>query len=66
MLTIRNVESCRIHLDPAFEEDTVQLIFGFKVDESRVYACSAEEAGGKPVFEVDVTVSELDVELADL
>jgi hypothetical protein len=43
--------------------DDVHLIFGVNVDGRRVYASSAEEIRGNTVFQLDIAISEIDVEL---
>ena len=65
ILRIENVVSCRIEQPPADCDDQVELLFGFTVDGLRIYACSAAEHRGKPCFEIELEVSEIDVELAD-
>jgi hypothetical protein len=44
----------------------VQLIFGIQLQEKQVYACSAEEDRGRPLFSITLDVSGLDVEISDV
>ena len=44
--------------------EDVHLLFGVNVNGRRVFACSAEETRGHTVFNLDVAVSEIDIELA--
>ncbi len=63
-ITIRKVTHCQIERYQQSKQ-TVMIIFGLKIEEDRMYICSAEEDRGQPLFSIDCRVSELDLEIKD-
>lgn len=65
-VTVRNVVSFDIedntNPEPGHE---IVLLFGIRLQDKEVYACSAEEDRGQHSFSVTLRVAELDVEIAD-
>ena len=45
--------------------ETVELIFGFKIEGNEIYLCSAAEDRGVPCFEMTCRVSAIDIEIKD-
>ncbi len=44
----------------------VTVLFGPKIDERKIYVSSAEEERGKPIVEITMYISRVDIELVDL
>ncbi len=63
-VTIRNVIECRIENHTEGLE-TIQLIFGLKIQKGEVFLSSAEEDRGIPCYTLSCRISELDIEIQD-
>ncbi len=65
-VTVRNVIKCQVEDNtttaPVAE---VQLLYGIRLEDKAVFACSAEEHRGRTCFAVTLEVTELDFEMAD-
>lgn len=66
VLIIGNVLECSFRHDDEAPVGEVTLLFGVRVREGSVYLCSAEEVAGSPVFEMDIVIGGLDIELRDI
>ena len=67
VVTVRNVVACDI--DDFTDDDLdgrVELLFGVTVEGATVFASSAEESRGTTCYQISMTVSELDIEVADI
>jgi hypothetical protein len=60
----RNVAACRVRAEATKAEQQHQLLFGIQLRPASLYLSSATENRGDTCFEVDATVSSLDVRLA--
>lgn len=65
-VVVRNVVKCEIgdRTSPDLGEE-VDLLFGVRLREKEVYACSAAEARGQSCFSVMIEVAQLDIEISD-
>lgn len=63
-VTLRNITACRIE-DRTEGMETVELIFGFKIERNKIYFCSSAEYRGTHCYEVTCEVSSLDIEIKD-
>lgn len=65
-VTFRNVFDCEVEDRTEGKElETVHLLFGFKIERSEIYLCSAAEHRGHPCYELTCRVSGLDMEVVD-
>ena len=66
MVTVRNVIKCQVEDNTTtVPVEEVQLLFGIRLEDKAVFACSAEEHRGRTCFAVRLEVAELDFEIAD-
>jgi len=66
-VTFRNVIDCEIQDRTEGKGlSTVHLLFGFKIEKSEIYLCSAAEHEGRPCYELSCRVSGLDIEFVDV
>jgi len=66
VVIVRNVSVCDIE-DRTTPElgDEVELLFGIRLQDDEVYACSAEEDRCRACYSVTAKVAELDIEITD-
>jgi hypothetical protein len=65
-ITIRNVTEC--HVENNIDDPKVvyvTLLFGITVRNNDIIICSLEEDRGKPLYSMELKVSELDIEISD-
>jgi hypothetical protein len=63
-VTFRNVTACKIE-DRTEGMETIDLIFGFKIDRKEIYFCSSGEDRGTHCYELTCQISSLDIEIKD-
>jgi len=68
VLTIRQVEAMKIDVDDLLVEkcnSCFTIMMGVLIENNEVYLCSLEEASGKTLCHIDISVKGLNIELAD-
>ncbi len=69
ILRVKRIESLEMcaENDILTEQNNIfTALFGLKIDGQRIYLSSAEESQGKPICEIVVHVSDIDIEITDV